>query len=97
MKNGFVPNVEDETRPIISKSLSDNVDNIINACKSNGWNINFCNLIFIGGTSQLLKEYIQRKFPNAFIPDDSCYINALGFMKGLCAGLHIGINEESFK
>lgn len=51
--------------------------------------VKYCKLIFIGGTSQMLKEQIQDRYPNAFIPEDSGFTNAEGFMKGLCIQLRI--------
>lgn len=37
----------------------------------------------------MLKEQIQDRYPNAFIPEDSGFTNAEGFMKGLCIQLRI--------
>lgn len=91
MMNGYVTNAEEESKPIIERALSDDLVEIENACKNNGWNIRFCSLIFIGGTSQILRGQIKEKFPNAFIPDDSGFANAEGFMRALCMQLRVGV------
>lgn len=89
MANGFVENEEEKSGEIIRKEFDQNLNEIEAACKNNGWNVKYCKLIFIGGTSQMLKEQIQDRYPNAFIPEDSGFTNAEGFMKGLCIQLKI--------
>lgn len=89
MANGFVENEEEKSGEIIKKEFDQNLNEIEAACKNNGWNVKYCKLIFIGGTSQMLKEQIQDRYPNAFIPEDSGFTNAEGFMKGLCIQLKI--------
>lgn len=91
MENGYVENEEETSAAIIQKEFSKNLDEIEEACKNNGWNMRYCKLIFIGGTSQLLKQQIMDRYKNAFIPDDSGFVNAEGFMRGLCIQLKIGV------
>lgn len=77
---------------IVSDEYDKDLEAIEKACKENSWNVGFCSLIFIGGTSQVLKDRIQERYgERAFIPDDSEYVNAEGFMRALCMQLKIGV------
>ena len=51
------------------------VDQIVEGCRKAGWNLDFCDLIFCGGTASLLEEQIKKRFPGAFIPEESNFIN----------------------
>ena len=82
----------DKIRQIIAEEFDRNLVEIEKACKDNSWNIGLCSLIFIGGTSLVLKEQIMDRYQGrVFIPEDSEYVNALGFMRGLCMQLKIGV------
>lgn len=89
IRQGYVTNAEEESIPLIEQAYIRNLNDIESACKNNGWNMSFCKLIYIGGTSAMLKSQIQDKYPKAFIPDDSEYVNADGFMRGLCIKLKL--------
>lgn len=77
-----VPN-SPESKDIIQGIINTDLDDIRQACKDNGWNIDYCKLMFIGGTSKLLKNEIMERYPNALIPDASEYTNVCGFLKYL--------------
>ena len=79
-------------REIVDAEFEKNLLDIEKACKENSWNMSLCRLIFIGGTSQVLKERIVERYGDrVFIPDGSEYVNAEGFMRGLCMKLRIGV------
>ena len=55
---------------------------IIQATRQQGYNLDRLNqVVFVGGTSQLLKDRIHRHFPHAVVPPDSQYTNCTGFLK----------------
>ena len=48
------------------------------------WDLTSSNLVFIGGTSELLRKYIERQYgKRAFIPEESNLINCRGFLRAM--------------
>ena len=81
IRTGYVINAEEESRRIIAGEKGKYFEAIIEACRKSGWNLDFCDLIFCGGTSELLRELIMERFPKAFIPEESNFTNAMGYLK----------------
>ena len=81
LRTGYVINAEEESAKIIAEEKKGYFEQIIEACRKSGWNLDFCDLIFCGGTSGLLRELIMERFPKAFIPEESNFTNAMGYLK----------------
>ena len=81
MQQGYVTNFEEETREMFTKRYKSHIEKIKEECDGNGWELKVMDLIFIGGTSLMLKDYILDLFPKAYIPEDSDYTNVNGFYK----------------
>lgn len=75
---------EEESRKYIESVMKNHLDKIVMSCRNHGWNLRNMKLIFIGGTSVILKEYILKEFPNATIIDNAAYANVNGFLIKLC-------------
>ncbi|CAG7841153.1 hypothetical protein CLOHAE12215_02577 [Clostridium haemolyticum] len=58
----------------------------IDTIKEHGYNLNeYDNIVFLGGTTQKLKEIILSKFKNAIIPNNSQWTTAEGLYTVACA------------
>ena len=78
---GKVQGYEEESSKIIDKTLNDQLTTIRNTCITNNWNLNTCNLIFIGGTTNLLKDRIKDVFGDkVYIAKDAGFANADGYL-----------------
>ncbi|MBR5116816.1 MAG: ParM/StbA family protein [Lachnospiraceae bacterium] len=74
---------------IISDCKAAQVEKIITACQEADWPIRSMPMIFIGGTSYLLKDEILRQVPSVRAEDireDVRYINVRGFLTVLAGG-----------
>ena len=83
LRLGHVINAEEKSKEILEEEKRRHVDQIVEACRKAGWNLDFCDLIFCGGTSPLLQKEIKERFPKAYIPEESNFINAMGYLKML--------------
>ena len=83
LRTGYVINAEERSKEILEDMKEKHVDQIVEGCRKAGWNLDFCDLIFCGGTASLLEEQIKKRFPGAFIPEESNFINAMGYLKML--------------
>ena len=93
LKNGYVtvnsgtPEEIEESRrqseKVLNNKISEYLDKIIRDCAGMNWGVRFCNFIFIGGTSEMIRKHIEAKYPTAFIPEESNFINAMGFLRKL--------------
>ena len=82
LDNGKVPNHEDESAKIIEKALYDQLNFIKETCLDNGWNLDICNLVFIGGTTNLLKNRIQEVFGDKVVTaKEAGFANVDGYLK----------------
>ena len=85
LKSGYVPNFP-KGKEVINEVLEHHMDKIDKVL--NDWDTSKTNLIFIGGTSKLLEKYISERYKKqAFIPDETDFINCKGSLKAL-AGFH---------
>ena len=80
LRTGFVINAEEKSGEIIMEEKIKYFEQILEDCRKSGWNLDFCDLIFCGGTAELLKDLIMERFPKAFIPEESNFTNALGYL-----------------
>lgn len=79
LKQGYVTNRK-ETSKIIENVLDEHFQKIEKVLIE--WDLDSLNLIFIGGTSELLRKQIERRFnKKAYIPDNPNFVNAKGFLK----------------
>lgn len=84
--------IENKSREIIDKSLIEHAKLIRQKCDTRHWPLNFMNVVFIGGTTAILKNELAEVFgSNIFIPDKADFVNATGFLKKLCADSGIDI------
>lgn len=80
------PQIEEESRLLISDYLMDHIKKIRRTCDSKGWALDYMPVTFIGGTSALLTNEIHAVFGDeAFIPEKPEIANALGFLRRMVA------------
>lgn len=80
------PEVEKKSKQLVDEYLLKHVKEIRRKCDAKHWSLDFMELVFIGGTSQLLKDEIKQVFGNAaHIPENPEYANVIGFLRILCA------------
>ena len=74
------------SKQIIDKYLLEHVKQIRRKCDAKQWSLDFMQLAFIGGTSQILANEIKEVFgDHVYIPDNPEYANVNGFLRLLCA------------
>ena len=83
VSQGYVTNAQEETEDFFRSFFEGHLEKVEESCTNKRWNLKYMNLVFIGGTSQLLKQYIIKKYPNAYIPDNAEWANAEGYYKML--------------
>lgn len=80
------PEVEKESKAFIDQYLLEFVMDIKRKCDAQRWSLDYMKLVFIGGTTKLIKEEIIQVFGESVtIYDKPEYINVDGFLKRLCA------------
>ena len=92
---GYVTNAEKETADFMKNYFKEHLSKVWQKCTNNRWNLKYMDLVFIGGTSLLLRPYILEEFPNAYIPEDANFVNAEGFLMALCSAFHTGITKST--
>lgn len=92
LNNMSLEGYEEESKEIFTKEFRKAFKSVIKACNGAGWDITRCQLVFIGGGSQIMKETILENYPNAIIGDE--YTNAKSFMKVLCKAYGLVCKEE---
>lgn len=74
--------IEEESKELIEKHLLDHVREIRRKCDARKWSLDYMKLVFIGGTSDLLRNEITEVFGNeVYIPKHPEYANAIGFLR----------------
>lgn len=82
------PEIEEESKKMINEYLLNHVKMIKRKCDAKRWSLDFMELVFIGGTSSLLKDEIHEIFgEEAYIPEHPEYANVAGFLRVMCAKL----------
>lgn len=80
------PLVEEESKKAITEYMRSHVRQIKAALDTKHWSLDYMNLVFIGGTSELLTNEIYEVFgEEVTIEEDPCYANVLGFLMKLCS------------
>ena len=80
------PEVEEQSKEMIDEYLLNHVKMIKRRCDSKHWSLDFMTLVFIGGTSSLLKNEIHQVFGSeVIIPQNPEYANVLGFLRVMCS------------
>lgn len=90
MKKGYVPSrtskdLEEQSRKIIHEYRLQHIRNLYDACVSHDWSLDSLEIIFVGGTSLLLKDEIKEVFrveEDSFF-EDAEMLNARGFLVAL--------------
>lgn len=90
MECGYVPNRRFPEKEALSKEIihdyrMEHVRGIYNSCIEHNWSLDTIDLVFIGGTSLLLKDEIKEVFgvgDDCFF-EDADFINALGYLRAL--------------
>lgn len=68
------------TESIVKEYLKSHLKRITDTARNRGWNIDVAKLVFSGGCSELLRDYITAQFPGDLIVDDPVFANAKGFL-----------------
>lgn len=99
--NGTPESIEDvgiRSQEMIDEYLLNYVHDIKRQSDAKHWPIDYMDLVFVGGTSKVVSREIKKVFgENVYIPKDTKYTNALGFLRRLCAkklGIIISIDAE---
>ena len=80
-----VPNNKDASH-VIEGVIDDYFESIEKSLKE--WDLDSINVIFIGGTTNIIRKIIDRRFgKRAYIPDEPNFVNAKGFLKAMLGGL----------
>lgn len=78
--------LQKRSKKIIDDFLIDHVRRIKRCCDAKHWSLDFMPLVFIGGTTSILREEIKSIFGEyVVIPDKPEYANVLGFLRILVA------------
>ena len=87
--------VEERSRKIIADYALSHVKMIKQQCDVHHWPLDFCQIVAVGGTSKLLQDELKEVFGETlFIPENSEYANAEGFLRRMCAGLGVDIQQQ---
>lgn len=80
------PEIETLSKEMIDTYLLNHVKMIRRRCDAKHWSLDFMNLVFIGGTSDLLRDEIHEVFGDeAYIPNKPEYANVAGFLRVMCS------------
>ncbi|WP_027309297.1 ParM/StbA family protein [Caloramator sp. ALD01] len=72
---------QEKSLQIINEITNNHVEEIKKVARMNKWNIENLEIMFIGGTSLILKEYLKRTFPFGEISLDPINDNVKGFYR----------------
>lgn len=80
-----ITEIQDKSRKEINKYLLEHTRAIKGLCDSKQWDLDWMQLICIGGTSKLISAELKKTFgDNILIPDEPEFINVRGFLTRLC-------------
>lgn len=80
--------IEEKSKELIDEYMLNHVRQIKRRCDSKHWSLDFMDLVFIGGTSELLAHEIREVFgPDVYIPNMPEFANVAGFLRVMCAKL----------
>ena len=88
-KNGSPEQIEiigKRSQEIIDDYLENHIREIRRQIDVSHWPVDYLDLVFVGGTSGLLSNELKNVFgQNIYIPENPEYVNAIGFLRRLCA------------
>lgn len=80
------PDVEKRSKELIDRYLLNHVKEIKRKCDAKHWSLDYMTLVFIGGTSDLLRDEIKQVFGDeAYVPRNPEFANVAGFLRVMCA------------
>lgn len=92
VKSRHVPEATTESPGFIEKYVKDHVNSILEACTKANWDLMNTDLVFIGGTSALLKDEISEVLnDDVYVPNEAAFINSLGWLKVLCGTFNVAL------
>ena len=84
--SGKESDIPERSKKFIDRYMIEHARKIRRACDAKQWSLDFMKLIFIGGTSEILKNEIYEVFGDTvYIPEHPEYANVLGFLRLLGA------------
>lgn len=87
--------IEERSRKIIADYAMNHVKMIKQQCDVHHWPLDFCQIVAVGGTSRLLQDELKEVFGETlFLPENSEYANAEGFLRRMCAGLGVDTKKK---
>lgn len=75
--------IREGSREFIADFKKKHVEMILKKCQANGWNLNLMDLVFTGGTSEMLRDDIKSVLPGATVYKDAAMANVRGFLKAI--------------
>ena len=82
----FIEDVGVRSQAMIDEYLLNYVHDIKRQSDAKQWPLDYMDKVFVGGTSKIVEHEIKQVFgDNIYIPLDSEFANALGFLRRLCA------------
>ena len=80
------PELEKESAQVIKQCLLEHVQQIRRLCDGKHWSLDYMEVVFVGGTSKILRDEIYEVFgKEVYIADDPEYANVVGFLTKLCS------------
>lgn len=73
--------IDPESTEFLHEIYHDFAANIAKVVKSFDYDLSLMKVLFIGGSSALLKDYIAEFIPHALIQSDCAHVNVLGFLE----------------
>ncbi len=73
--------IEPSSYAVIKNSIATYLSSVIQEIKHNGFSLDTLEFVFIGGTSELISQYISDTIPHANIVGDASFANVSGFYK----------------
>lgn len=71
------------SKEFITEFKRKHVQTIVKKCEANGWSLDILKLVFIGGTSELLRNEIKEILPGATIYPEASMANVRGFLQAI--------------
>lgn len=80
------PAIEEQSRKMIDEFLINHVKAIRRKCDAKHWSLDYMTIVFIGGTSDLLRHEINAVFGDtSYIPPHPEFANVAGFLRVMCS------------
>lgn len=77
--------IEKDSKNVIDKYIRDYVSGMMDDCRAAQWSTDYTQFVFIGGTINMIENEVKEIFgTEVIIPEDSTFVNAVGFLKAMC-------------